>query len=62
MYEQTLVKKVDSVRLNAKLCGLRIETTGLDEMTDLFETTKPEGGTELASPNERLVITYIHGG
>lgn len=24
-------------------------------MTDLFETTEPESGTELASPNERLV-------
>lgn len=33
-------------------------------MTDLFETTEPEGGTELASPNERLVrrdFTLYHG-
>lgn len=28
-------------------------------MTDFFETTEPEGGTELASPNERLVMPRL---
>jgi site-specific DNA-methyltransferase (adenine-specific) len=46
-------------KITNKLCGLRIETTRVDEMTDLFETTKPENGTEVASPNERLVMPRL---
>jgi len=30
-----------------------------EQMTDLFETTEPEGGTVLASPNERLVMPDV---
>ena len=41
---------------------MRIETTGLNEMTDLFETTEPESGTALASPNKRLVMWAINLG